>query len=117
MVQPWGPGILAQERRKFLSRQTLSRDWGRGSRDPHSCLLFSLWTFFPKCQQPLGPTSVRPSAMRNGDFPSHPSITRSALSMCLSSLAAISETFNLVSSSLILPQTFFCNLKADKDLR
>lgn len=28
MVPPWGPGVLAQERPKFFSFQTLPGDWG-----------------------------------------------------------------------------------------
>lgn len=90
MVQSWDTGILAWGRLKHLSLHALSRDWGRGSRDSHPCLLFSHRASLPQCKQSLGPTSVRPSENSeagNVYFPSHASPSPG---LCLSLLLSFS---------------------------
>lgn len=47
MVQAWHGGILGKT--QIPLTPDLSRDWGRDFRNPHPCILFSLWVFLPKC--------------------------------------------------------------------
>lgn len=101
MVQSWDPGVLARERPEFLSLQILSRDLP-------SCLLFFLWAFLPQCNNPWVPPVSGP--VTQGMLISPPILPSPGLYLLPAPVfpAAISKTFNLVSSSLVL-LAFFCN--------
>lgn len=68
MVPPWGPGVLAQERPKFFSFQTLPGDWrGAGGLYRSSFLLTVLSLDLPS-QVPTTPGSHQCQAQCNAEW-------------------------------------------------